>query len=66
MAARPNRPQLVAVDANVLFDLADRVLDFHYLVGGRRQTSGQQAASAFCTLRPSGRLLHGAIRFSLG
>jgi predicted nucleic acid-binding protein len=23
MAARPNRPQLVAVDANVLFDLAD-------------------------------------------
>jgi len=27
MAARPNRPQLVAVDANVLFDLADGVDD---------------------------------------
>ncbi len=27
MAARPNRPQLVAVDANVLFDLADGLDD---------------------------------------
>jgi predicted nucleic acid-binding protein len=27
MAARPNRPQLVAVDANVLFDLADDLDD---------------------------------------
>ena len=27
MAARPNRPQLVAVDANVLFDLADGLHD---------------------------------------
>jgi predicted nucleic acid-binding protein len=27
MAARPNRPQLVAVDANVLFDLADGLED---------------------------------------
>ena len=27
MAARPNRPQLAAVDANVLFDLADGLED---------------------------------------
>jgi rRNA-processing protein FCF1 len=38
MAARPNRPQLVAVDANVLFDLADGsddIVDSVSLIRGR-------------------------------
>ena len=38
MAARPNRPQLVAVDANVLFDLAegvDDVVDAVYVIRER-------------------------------
>ena len=42
MAARPNRPQLVAVDANILFDLAgdsDDVVDAVFLIRERLRES---------------------------